>query len=163
MKKILIRVYEFLEEYTVLEILVIVICVAVFCMPWRWSLDRSSELVHDIKALSDEYWKDAEKIGDHVFGRGKEMYLIDEENWKLLAGPFAVIYYEDFDLEDEYWSYRIARYENSDGKIGYVRGDGTIVTEAIYSKGSPFHEGFAAVQDGQGNKYRINTQGQIVS
>ena len=99
-------------------------------------------------------------LEDHVILRGDEAWLVDEDDQELLARPFEAIYYEDFDYVDDDWNRGIVHYEDN-GKNGYIREDGVIITEAVYESGSMFLDEKALVEM-DGEEFEIDGNGNIV-
>ena len=75
------------------------------------------------------------------------------------AGPFLFVYKDDI-----YFSWdTVARYIGQNGKIGYIRKDGTILTDPLYIEAAEFQDGTAKVSETENSIYYINSDGQRIT
>ena len=155
MTKKMNRFRDLLLDTKLLLIVVIGMCLAVFLIAWRSSLRCASGSIRTAHAAYWEYWKDSNPIGERVLENADGAYLFDTDGGRLLAGPYVGIATEDFEFTGT-----IARFENADGKIGFIDESGREVIPAIYTSATGFSEGHSIVTDEDGNRYEIDAYEQ---
>jgi len=154
MKNMMNKFRNLFAENIVLLILVAGAGIGAFLLVWYCSMNGCLKMTTSVDNASWEYWKDADRVGDQMLVRGREVYLLDEYTGEILAGPYAWITVDDFDF-----SYHIARYTTEDNLIGFIDDQGNEITPAVYTDATCFLEGRALVMDQEGNQYEIDTDG----
>lgn len=74
------------------------------------------------------------------------------------AGPFQYLYENDFNTSSD----GIARYVGENGKFGYLKEDGSFLTDPIFTEAAEFWNGTARVQEKQGIYY-IDTEANRIT
>lgn len=74
------------------------------------------------------------------------------------AGPFQYLYEDDFNTSSD----GIARYVGENGKFGYLKEDGSFLTDPIFTEAAQFWNGTARVQEEQGIYY-IDTEANRIT
>lgn len=72
------------------------------------------------------------------------------------AGPFKYLYTDEF-----YFSWEtVARYIGDNGKYGYIKKDGSLLTDPVFMDATEFEDGTARVQEESGKIFYINEDGK---
>ena len=75
------------------------------------------------------------------------------------VGPFKYLYTDEF-----YFSWEnVARYIGNNGKYGYLKKDGNLLTDPIFVEAAEFADGTARVQETSGKIYYINEEGKRIT
>lgn len=75
------------------------------------------------------------------------------------AGPFKHLYTDEF-----YFSWEtVARYIGDNGKYGYIKKDGSLLTDPIFIDATEFEEGTARVREESGKIFYINEDGKRIT
>ena len=65
------------------------------------------------------------------------------------AGPFKYLYTDEF-----YFSWEtVARYIGDNGKYGYIKKDGSLLTDPVFMDATEFEDGTARVQEESGEDF----------
>lgn len=75
------------------------------------------------------------------------------------AGPFKYLYTDEF-----YFSWEtVARYIGDNGKYGYIKKDGSLLTDPVFMDATEFEDGTARVQEESGKIFYINEDGKRIT
>lgn len=75
------------------------------------------------------------------------------------AGPFKYLYTDEF-----YFSWEtVARYIGDNGKYGYIKKDGSLLTDPVFIDATEFEDGTARVQEESGKFFYINEDGKRIT
>lgn len=75
------------------------------------------------------------------------------------AGPFKYLYADEF-----YFSWEtVARYIGDNGKYGYIKKDGSLLTDPVFMDATEFEDGTARVQEEAGKIFYINEDGKRIT
>ena len=75
------------------------------------------------------------------------------------AGPFKYLFTDEF-----YFSWEtVARYIGDNGKYGYIKKDGSLLTDPVFMDATEFEDGTARVQEESGKIFYINEDGKRIT
>lgn len=75
------------------------------------------------------------------------------------AGPFKYLYTDEF-----YFSWEtVARYIGDNGKYGYIKKDGSLLTDPVFMDATEFEDGTARVREESGKIFYINEDGKRIT
>ena len=143
-------------------IVLIVILIIVGCMVWKYTMVKAVTGVETIKSIS-------KSDTDYIANSGEESedgryeYTAAGTFYHspsgIAAGPFQYLYTDEL-----YYSWdTIARYIGNNGLYGYLKKDGSLLTEPIYLEAAKFRDGTAKVCQEEGKIYYIDENAERIT
>lgn len=156
------KVKKFLGDNVIFSILLILLLLVVGCATWRYTLVKAVTSVERINSISksdaDYPVKDEETTEDRRFEYTAVGTIYNSPSG-VVAGPFQYLYAHDF-----YHSWdTTARYIGDNGLYGYLKKDGSLLTEPIFLEASEFEDGTARVSQENGKVHYIDKNAERIT
>lgn len=136
--------------------------IIVACLAWKYTLHIATGAVPAINQMNEQiaYETDcAKNTSEENRFEYTQFGTIYHAPTGIDVGPFKYLYTDEF-----YFSWEnVARYIGNNGKYGYLKKDGNLLTDPIFVEAAEFADGTARVQETSGKIYYINEEGKRIT
>lgn len=155
------KVKKFLGDNAVFTFFLIILLIIAGCVAWKYTLVKALTSVETINSISKsdaEYLvKSKETFEDKRFEYTAVGTIYHSPSG--VVGPFQYLYTDEF-----YYSWdTTARYIGDNGLYGYLKKDGSLLTEPIFLEASEFQDGTAKVSQEDGKIYYIDETAERIT
>ena len=145
-----------------LSAVLVVLGLIIACSIWRYTLNIATAAVQAINRMEGQGAYESDSVKNTSEGNRFEYTpfgTIYHAPTGMDAGPFKHLYTDEF-----YFSWEtVARYIGDNGKYGYLKKDGSLLTDPIFIEATEFEDGTARVREEAGKIFYINEDGKRIS
>lgn len=156
------KVKKFLGSKVIFTLFLIIIMIAAGWMAWKYTLVKaigSVERINSIAKSETENQVKNEEESEDIRFEYTSVGIVYHSPSGVDAGPFQYLYAYDF-----YHSWdTTARYIGDNGLYGYIKKDGSLLTEPIFLEASEFEDGTAKVSQEDGKIYYIDEEAERIT
>lgn len=146
----------------ILSAVLVILGLIIACSIWRYTLNIATDAAPAINRMDKQVAYET----DHVKNISEDNRFeytpfgtIYHAPTGTDAGPFKHLYTDEF-----YFSWEtIARYIGDNGKYGYLKKDGNLLTDPIFIEATEFEDGTARVREESGKIFYINEDGKRIT
>ena len=146
----------------ILSVALVIFGIIVACLAWKYTLHIATGAVPAINQMNEQiaYETDcAKNTSEENRFEYTQFCTIYHAPTGIDVGPFKYLYTDEF-----YFSWEnVARYIGNNGKYGYLKKDGNLLTDPIFVEAAEFADGTARVQETSGKIYYINEEGKRIT
>lgn len=146
----------------ILSVALVIFGIIVACLAWKYTLHIATGAVPAINQMNEQiaYETDcAKNTSEENRFEYTQFGTIYHAPTGIDVGPFKYLYTDEF-----YFSWEnAARYIGNNGKYGYLKKDGNLLTDPVFVEAAEFVDGTARVQETSGKIYYINEEGKRIT